>query len=218
MTREAATIERFEYNPKICTKEELISLILGGDTLQVAEEVCSVYGETDSQQNIFLGSSDYRDLMMVPGMTKTRAIKLAAAIELGRRVQKGGKKKLVDFSGPEKVGRFFMNQLRYEKQEHIIACYLNVKNRLLGYQEIGLGNMAAAPVDVKEIMQWGIRYKAYGIILVHNHPSGDPTPSEEDKEVTLRIAASAKVLDMELLDHVVMGDGEWVSLHDEDVL
>lgn len=216
--QELEIVQRFEYNPKICTKEELISLILGGNTLQVAEEVCSVYGETDSQQNIFLGSSDYRDLMTVSGMTKTRAIKLAAAIELGRRVQKGGKKKLVDFSDPERVGRFFMNRLRYEKQEHFLSCYLNVKNRLLGYQEIGLGNMAAAPVDVKAIMQWAIRYKAYGIIIVHNHPSGDPTPSDEDREVTRRIAASAKVLDLELLDHVVMGDGEWVSLHNEGVV
>lgn len=211
-------VQRFEYSPKICTKEELISLILGGNTLQVAEEVCTVYGETDSQQNIFLGGSDYRDLMMVPGMTKKRAIKLAAAIELGRRLQKGGKKKLVDFSEPEKVGRFFMNRLRYEKQEHFIACFLDTKNKLLGYQEIGLGSMTTAPVDIKAIMQWGIRYKAYGIIMVHNHPSGDATPSDEDMAVTRHAAAAAKVLDMELLDHVVMGDGEWVSLHNEGVV
>ena len=74
--------------------------------------------------------------------------------------------------------------------------------------------MNAAPVDVKEAMKWALRYKAFGLILVHNHPSGDPEPSNEDKEVTRKFAAAAKLLDMEVLDHIVIGDGIFVSLHE----
>lgn len=89
---------------------------------------------------------------------------------------------------------------------------MNVKNRLLGEKEISIGSLNAAPVDMKEALKWGIRYKAYGLILVHNHPSGDPSPSREDISLTGKFARAARLLDMEVLDHVIIGDGDYVSL------
>ena len=111
-----------------------------------------------------------------------------------------------------------MKQLRNETQEHFFAAFVNVKCRLLGYREISIGGLDAVPVDVKEIMRWAIRYKAHGIILIHNHPSGFSDPSEEDIEITKSIAKAAKFIDCEVLDHVIIGDGFYSSLHDKGII
>lgn len=105
-----------------------------------------------------------------------------------------------------------MEKLRHESQEHFLICFLNVKNKLLGYKEISIGNMNAASADIKEGMRWALRYKAYNIILIHNHPSGDPEPSRADIGVTKAFSDAAKLLDMSVLDHIIIGDGIFVSL------
>lgn len=92
---------------------------------------------------------------------------------------------------------------------------LECQNQLLGWKEITKGNVSAAPIDIQEALKWGIRYKARGLILVHNHPSGDPEPSDEDIAVTKAFVKAARILDMEVLDHVIIGDGIFVSLREE---
>ena len=111
-----------------------------------------------------------------------------------------------------------MERLRHETQEHFCVAYTNVKNRLIGWKEISIGGLNAAPADVKEAMKWAIRYKAYGLILVHNHPSGYPEPSKEDIELTKNFAEAAKFVDCEVLDHVIIGDGIYTSLRERGVI
>ena len=212
--------ENFELSPKLASMTDLVSIILGTGTKNrpaplIAKEVAETYfygrGETSQTQ---LEDINYMDLTTIPGIGKKKAIQICAAIELGRRLaSQFNKRQQTDFSEPQKVADFFMEKMRHESQEHI-----NVKNRLLGYKEIGVGNMNAAPVDVKEIMKWAIRYKAFGIILLHNHPSGDPEPSKEDGEVTRKVAVAAKLIDTQLLDHIVIGDGVFVSFHERGEL
>lgn len=121
---------------------------------------------------------------------------------------------VINFGSPENVSRFFMERLRHETQEHFCVAYTNVKNRLIGWKEISIGGLNAAPADVKEAMKWAIRFKAYGLILVHNHPSGYPEPSKEDIELTKNFAEAAKFVDCEVLDHVIIGDGFYTSLRE----
>lgn len=111
-----------------------------------------------------------------------------------------------------------MERLRHETQEHFLVAFVNVKNRLLGYKEVSIGGLNETPVDIKEAMKWAIRYKAFGLILLHNHPSGYPEPSKEDIEMTKTFAKAAKLLDMVVLDHVIIGDGIYVSLHERGVI
>jgi len=155
----------------------------------------------------------------IKGIGPDKAITICAAVELGRRLSfLFDRRKLISFNTPDKVADFFMEKLRHENQEHFLVSYVNVKNRLLGFQEITKGNLNAAPVDIKEAMKWGIRYKAYGLILVHNHPSGYPEPSKEDISVTKAFAEASKLLDMQVLDHIIIGDGTFVSLHERGCL
>lgn len=203
-------------NPKNASFNDLLAVVVGGvnsvKSMNVVSETALKYMEP-------LGGSDdlnYLDLLSIPGMTENKALKICAAVELGRRLAgRFDKIKMENFSEPGKVADFFMEKLRHENQERFITAYVNVKNRLLGWKEITKGNVSAAPIDIQEALKWGIRYKARGLILVHNHPSGDPEPSDEDIAVTKAFVKAARILDMEVLDHVIIGDGIFVSLREE---
>lgn len=206
-------------NPKNASFNDLLAVVVGGansvKSMNVVSETALKYMEP-------LGGSDdlnYLDLLSIPGMTENKALKICASVELGRRLaSRCDKIRMENFSTSDKVADFFMEKLRHETQEHFVTAYVNIKNKLLGWKEITKGNMSAAPVDIKESLKWGIRYKSQGIILVHNHPSGDPEPSDEDIELTKAFVKAARILDMEVLDHVIIGDGVFVSLRERGLL
>lgn len=210
---------KFKENPENASFNDLLSIIVGGVN---SVKGMNVVSETTSRYMKPLGGTDdlsYLDLMDISGMTENKALKMRSRRELGRRlVSRCDKIRMENFSAPDKVADFFMEKLRHETQEHFVTAYVNIKNRLLGWKEITRGNMSAAPVDIKESLKWGIRYKSQGIILVHNHPSGDPEPSDEDIELTKAFVKAARILDMEVLDHVVIGDGVFVSLRERGLL
>ena len=210
---------KFKENPENASFNDLLAIVVGGVN---SVKGMNVVNETTSRYMKPLGGTDdlsYLDLMDISGMTENKALKICAAVELGRRLaSRCDKIRMENFSAPDKVADFFMEKLRYETQEHFVTAYVNIKNRLLGWKEITRGNMSAAHVDIKESLKWGIRYKSQGIILVHNHPSGDPEPSDEDIELTKAFIKAARILDMEVLDHVVIGDGVFVSLRERGLL
>ena len=219
MLKDESPMSRFEECGKATSLYDLLALIIGGkDSLTKADgvirECVAPYGAAAPA----LSAADWRDFVSA-GLTKTAAIKVAAAIELGFRLAHAHDKRILEnFSDSGNVAAFFMKQLRNETQEHFFAAFVNVKCRLLGYREISIGGLDAVTVDVKEIMRWAIRYKAHGIILIHNHPSGFSDPSEEDIEITKSIAKAAKFIDCEVLDHVIIGDGFYSSLHDKGII
>lgn len=221
MTAEEEAVWRFESHPELSSLQELITIILGGKTAGIAREVVKEYGtelrngDTDTS---LMGSAEFHDLMCIKGMTKSRALKLCAAIELGNRLASQSSRRYVNLGSPENVYLYFGPKLRWKEQEHFVVAYVNVKNRMLGYKEITKGNLNAAPVDIKEVLRWGIRFKAYGLILIHNHPSGYCEPSKEDTDITKAFASAARLLDMEVLDHVIIGSGSYVSLHERGTL
>lgn len=210
---------KFKENPENASFNDLLAIVVGGVN---SVKGMNVVSETTSRYMKPLGGTDdlsYLDLMDISGMTENKALKICAAVELGRRLaSRCDKIRMENFSAPDKVADFFMEKSRHETQEHFVTAYVNIKNRLLGWKEITRGNMSAAPVDIKESLKWGIRYKSQGIILVHNHPSGDPEPSDEDIAVTKAFVKAARILDMEVLDHVVIGDGVFVSLRERGLL
>ena len=208
--------ERFETSPKLASMTDLVSIILGKTrtrpTMAIAEEVTSTYMVNVSTRNQ-LEDINFRDLISIPGITKNKAMQICAAIELGRRLSNTfNKRRAANFNTPDKVANFFMEKLRHENQEHLLAVYISTQNTMLGYKEITIGDVNTAHVDIKEIIKWACRYKASGIILVHNHPSGNPTPSNEDISITETLAQAAKLIDCTLLDHIIIGDGIYTSL------
>lgn len=222
MRNEDRPRERFAESPQMASMTDLVAILLrtgrqGHSVMEIAQEVVDRL-EAATGVNGF-DDLNWRDLTTINGIGMDKAVTVCAAVELGRRLTyMCGKRKLISFNAPEKVAGYFMEKLRHETQEHFVIAFLNVKNRLLGSKEISIGNLSAAPVDIKEAMKWAIRYKAHALILLHNHPSGVPEPSKEDIEVTRTFAAAAKLLDMTVLDHVIIGDGVFVSLHERGVI
>lgn len=190
------------------TIQELFEVALGSS---VAKKLDSV--ESSYRNNFrYLTKEDFVNY----GLTKRQAVKAEAIVKLSNRISSVAPTQVL-MRTPEKVFKHF-EYLKAEEQEHFIVCFLNVKNRLLGYKEISIGNLNAAPADIKEAMRWALRFKAYGLILVHNHPSGDPEPSRADIHLTKAFAKAANLLDMTILDHLVIGDGIFVSLQERGYL
>ena len=211
--------EKFMHSPDTVDLIDLIAILIrtgrkNHSVKDVARDVVNFFEE--QYGNTGMDEPYWKDLTIIPGIGTDKAVTIFAAIELGRRLSgRFYKRNLPDFNSPHKVANYFMEMLRHESQEHLYACYLNTKYKLIGKKEISRGNLNTAPADIKEIMRWGIRMKAKALILVHNHPSGFADPSESDKILTYKVFKAGKLIDVTLLDHIIIGDGIFVSLKEK---
>lgn len=154
---------------------------------------------------------------MLPGIGPVKLCQLLAALQLGRRAGRTPLRK-VDLSNPEAVFNYLkplMSQLNHEK---FMVILLNAKNQVLDVESVSEGTLTASLVHPREIFKPAIRRSAHAIILAHNHPSGDPSPSREDREVTRRLVQAGRLLGIEVLDHLVVGDGRYASFRERGLL
>ena len=153
---------------------------------------------------------DYRELRNEKGLGKAKAAQLAAVLEIAKRISKPQKSEVLRNS--EEAAAYLMPLLRHETQEKFLVLCLNSKNQLLCMETVFVGTLNSTIVHPREVFQVAIRHSAAGILVAHNHPSGDPSPSKEDIKVTQNLIESGKVVGIPLLDHVVIGHGKWQSL------
>lgn len=219
LSKEDRPRERFAESANQVSLVDLVAILLrtgreGHSVLEISAEVVQMLESLNGFEDLH-----WRDLTAIKGIGRDKAITLCAAIELGRRLsQSSFSRERPLFNSPDKVSDYFMEMLRHESQEHFYVAFVNVKNRMLGKKEIGVGNLNAAPVDVREIMKWAVRFNAFGMILIHNHPSGDPNPSEEDIQLTKVIRNAAQIFGIRVLDHVIIGDQRYVSFMERGYL
>ena len=159
-----------------------------------------------------LVSATPQELMGIKGIGKSKACAVAAVGELAKRIylKPIREKYIVDCA--KDVAGFFMEELRYEKKEHFRILMLNAKGAVIGAESISIGGLTSTAVHPREVFSPAIKKNASTIVLVHNHPSGDPTPSSEDVVLTKRIQGAGKLIGIKVLDHVIIGDGRYVSL------
>jgi DNA repair protein RadC len=148
------------------------------------------------------------------GLGPAKAIQLKAAFELGRRVVQLQPADRPQVRSPADLARLMMSSMSHLEQEYLKVVLLNTKNRVIDQKEVCRGSLNSAAVRVGEVYREPIRQNAAAIILVHNHPSGDPTPSPEDVRLTTAVREAGELLDVELLDHVVIGRQDFVSLRE----
>lgn len=151
------------------------------------------------------------------GMTTFEATRTQALIELGRRTSGAGKGMRTVIESPADVAAMF-DHLRSEKREHFVAVYLDAKAFVLRAVTIHIGTVTSSLVGPREVFREAVREGAVSLVVAHNHPSGDPTPSPEDIEVTKQLKAVGEMLDIRLLDHVILGDRRHVSLREMGVI
>ena len=162
-----------------------------------------------------LARSDLRELMGIRGVGRTKAAALFAAVELGRRISHRRLREGDAIRSPEDVFRHFHTRLRHASQEHFFVLLLDGRHRVQSEQVVSLGTLTASLVHPREVFRPAIRASAAALILVHNHPSGDPDPSPEDRTVTGRLARAGELLGVPVLDHVIVAERGFRSLRDD---
>ena len=155
------------------------------------------------------------ELKAIKGIGTAKAIQLMAAIELGRRVSNLEFTDRYCIRSPEDAAKYMMNEMKFLSQEHFICLYLNTKNQVMHKQVVFIGSLNASIVHPREVFKEAFRRSAASIICLHNHPSGDPSPSREDIEVTKRLVECGKIIGIDLLDHIIMGENKFISLKEK---
>lgn len=192
---------------------ELLAIILESGTkdetsISLAQKILKLGEGLEENSLRFLQICTIDDLMKIKGIGKVKAIRIKAALEIAKRISIPIGNEIFINSSSE-VAKLFMDELRYERREIVKIVLLNSKNKVLRIKNISLGTVSYAAVDPKEVLSEAIKVKAVKVILVHNHPSGNPTPSGEDFSLTRRIDECCRLFEIELLDHVVIGDGTY---------
>ena len=207
--------ERFkEYGTKHLSNTELVAILLrtgmqGENVLSLSSRVLTQFGGL-----VGLGRSTIGELCALRGLSEAKSCQLLVALELGRRSVSQSPEEKVTINSPQDVANIVSAEMSSLAQEHLRVLLLNTRHELLAIREIYSGNVSSAVVRVAEVFRPAIRDNAPFIIVVHNHPSGDPTPSEDDVRVTRDLVEAGKLLGVEVLDHVVIGAGNrFVSLN-----
>lgn len=202
------------------TDAELLSIILrtgsrGEPALDLSRKILSLSGE---EGLLGIYHISLAELMKIKGIGKVKAIQLKCIAELSRRMAKQQAGRHLSFTDPETVAEYYMEDFRHEEQEKLLLIMLNSKGDLLGEEIISKGTVNATLISPREIFLCALRYQAVSIILLHNHPSGNPEPSQEDILLTRRVQESGELLGIELLDHIIIGDQQAVSFRMEHLI
>lgn len=202
------------YGERMLSNAELLAIIIKSGTkentsVELADKILSlIYNDSlQSLQEISL-----EEFQRIKGIGKVKAIQLKAVCELSRRMSQPINRRSIKVMSSEDVANLLMDDLRYEKVEHVKLLLMNAKNIVVKIADISKGGVNSAIVEPKEILQEAIKTGIPKIILVHNHPSGDSTPSTADIELTKRLYAAANILGIHLLDHIVIGNGCYTSI------
>jgi DNA repair protein RadC len=205
-----------EYGARYLSNTELVAILLR--TGMRGENVLSLSSRLLAQLNGLagLGRSSFAQLCAQRGLSEAKASQLLAGLELGRRFVSLAPEERATIRSPEDVANLLMAEMAPLPQEHLKALLLNTKNEVLSVQDIYVGNVNSAVVRPAEVFRPAVRDNAPSIIVVHNHPSGDPTPSPEDVAVTRDLVSAGETLGIQVLDHLVIGSGNrYVSLNEK---
>lgn len=210
-----------KYGPDMLSNAELMAIIIRTGTktetsVELAQRILKQYAGDDGLA--FLHDISLEELKKIRGIGRVKAIQLKAVIQLAKRIASSRNHNRLCISSPSDVSKLVMEEMRYLKQECFRIIMLNVKNRILKQMDITIGTLNASIVHPRDVFCEPIRCKCASIILVHNHPSGDPSPSQEDIEVTKRIVESGRILGIQVLDHIIIGDGRYASLKEIGII
>ncbi len=205
-----------DYGPKLLSNTELIAILLrtgiqGENVLAMSNRLLTHFKGLDG-----LGRSTFAELCAERGLSEAKTCQLMAALELGRRFISLAPQDRAVINSPQDVANLLQAEMAALEQEHLRVLLLNTKNQVLRTEEVYVGNVNSSIVRPAEVFRPAVRDNAPSIIIVHNHPSGDPTPSPEDVNITRELVAAGKLLSIELLDHLVIGSGgRYVSLNEK---
>jgi DNA repair protein RadC len=205
--------------PEALSNQELLALLIGsgvkGESAMAL--AAGLLGSSD-EGIVWIGTASPEEIAAIRGIGAATACRLVAAAELGRRMASGRQDNRLRPVGPEDTARLFMEEMRYSRNEVFKVLLLNVRGEMMGRETVSEGSINASIVDAREVFRPAIRRGAAGIVLVHNHPSGDPSPSADDVETTKSLIRAGELLGVRVIDHLVIGDGRFVSFRQDGLI
>ncbi len=203
-----------DYGPEALSDAELLAILLrvgvsGSNVVQLSQQLLREYNGWRGLQR-----TSFQDLQNWHGMGEAKTAQLKSALEIGRRLALMSYEERFQIKSPSDVAKLMQVEMSYLDQEHLRVICVDTKNRVQKIQTIYIGSLNASLVRVGEVFKEAIKLNSAALIIVHNHPSGDPTPSPEDVLMTRQIVDAGQLLDIDVLDHLVIGHGRYVSMRE----
>jgi len=200
--------------PQALSSAELLAIILrtgvkGENVVTMASRLLAKYGGLAGLSRVELAQ-----LGQEHGLGPAKASQLLAALELGRRLMAESPEERFQIRAPQDAANLLIPLIGHQEQEHFVVLYLDTRNRVMDREVLYKGSLNTSLVRIAEVFRGAIRRNCAAIIVAHNHPSGDPSPSPEDVALTRRLVEAGKLVEVEVLDHVVIGQGRFVSLRE----
>lgn len=220
---EAMPYERFlKYGAESLTDAELLAIILRTGTkeknaLELAGDILHLQGNMQGKL-IGLHQLSLAELKSIPGIGEVKAIKVKALGELAVRMARQSLKESPKFDSPDTLAAYYMEQMRHYTTECVLLVMLDNKGHILGEHIISKGTVNASLISPREIFIKALKYDASSIILIHNHPSGDPSPSGPDRQITKQVYECGKLMNIPLIDHIIIGDHTYSSFKELGLL
>nr|WP_226984146.1 DNA repair protein RadC [Halothermothrix orenii] len=207
-----------KHGARALSNAELLALIIRTGNkkrtaVELSQDILNFFGGLEALNDISV-----EEITRINGVGLAKGAQIQATVELSKRLFKAGKDNRPVVKSPGDVAELVMPDMRYLKQEVFKIILFDIKNQLIAISEISRGGLSSSIVHPREVFKEAIRRSSAAVILVHNHPSGDPSPSDEDINVTRRLVDSGKILGVDVLDHIIIGDGVYLSMKKENLI
>ena len=222
-TRSSGPYEKYlEKGAEQLSDAELLAIILrtgtvGEDTVSIAEKVLALPKERQRGM-IGLHHLSLEELMSIRGIGQVKAIKLKCIAELSSRIAQESAKETFQLTAPSTVAEYYMERLRHFEREKVLLLLMDGRNHLIAEHILSEGTVNASLISAREIFLTALRYGAVYIMLLHNHPGGDPTPGKQDILVTKQVQKAGELIGISLIDHIVIGDRMYYSFKEKGCL
>lgn len=207
-----------EGSDRLSTVEILAILLRTGTRDKTVMDLAAEILSMDASGVRYLADCTPEELRRIKGMGDAKICELMAAVELGRRVAASLPTERSRIAGSKDVADIFMEKMRYYRKEHFVCLLINAKGDIIEETEVSIGDLSSSAAGAREVFNNAVRRSAGSVILLHNHPSGDPTPSDQDIKTTRRLSEAGELLGIPVLDHIVIGDGIYVSMKAEGMM
>nr|WP_036652180.1 DNA repair protein RadC [Paenibacillus pini] len=207
-----------KYGASALSHAELLAILLRTGTRQesvvhLAQRILTQVGSIRNLVDLSI-----EELVAIKGIGSAKAIQLKAGIELGQRLGATRMDGPVTIRSPHDAAEVLTEQLRYLQKEHFVCLFLNTKNHIIAQETLSIGSLNASIVHPREVFRAAMKCSSASIVCAHNHPSGDPTPSPEDISLTTRLVEAGSIVGIDVLDHLIIGDGGFVSLKEQGLM
>jgi DNA repair protein RadC len=208
-----------KYGVSSLSNAELIAVIIRtGHKEDTAIDLANRLLSMDNSGISYLAYATVEELTSIKGIGTCKAAQILAAIELGKRISSHGGEDKIKVDSPLIVVELLMEEMKYLKKEYFKIIILDTKNQIISIENISIGNLNSSIVHPREVFNIAIKRSANSVILVHNHPSGDPTPSTEDINITHRLIDAGNIIGIKVLDHIIIGDNKYISFKQRNII